>query len=73
MHISRRLLWVLLASKVELPMSAAPRLGDQEWMRRFRIFIRAFNEFVDALDDNKIDRASWARMCRAWDSLQTDH
>jgi|SRR6266700_7646745 len=36
---------------------ARSRLGDQEWMRRFRLFIRAFHEFVEALDDNKL--GSW--------------
>ena len=72
MLISRRLWWALLTPVMETQASARPRLGDQEWMRRFRVFVRAFNDFVDALDDNKLDRTRWARMCIAWDDLQTD-
>lgn len=41
-------------------------------MRRFRIFIKAFNEFVEALDENKLDRTKWARMRKAWNDLDTD-
>ena len=48
---------------------ADPKLGDPEWMRRFRTFIKAFNEFVEALDDNRLDRAKWARMRHAWNDI----
>lgn len=54
------------------PAVAHIKLGDSEWMRRFRIFIKAFNDFVEALDDNRLDRAKWGRMRTAWDDLEVD-
>jgi hypothetical protein len=51
---------------------ARPQLGDPEWMRRFRVFIKAFNSFVEALDDNKPDRSKWQQMREAWHKLELD-
>jgi len=67
-RISLPLCLMILAS----PTTAHVKLGDPEWMRRFRIFIKAFNEFVEALDDNRLDRAKWVRMRTAWDDLEVD-
>lgn len=49
---------------------ARPKLGDAEWMRRFREFIKAFNDFVVALDDGKLDRVKWERMRDTWHRIE---
>jgi hypothetical protein len=48
---------------------AAPSLGNPEWMRRFGDFVRAFNTFVEALDENKLDHAAWERVRVLWKSI----
>lgn len=30
---------------------ARPKLGDEEWMRSFRSFVKLFNKFVDSLNE----------------------
>lgn len=42
------------------------KLGDQEWMRRFREFVKVFNAFVNSLNDGKVDRRPWRLMRKAW-------
>jgi hypothetical protein len=64
--------FVLALLVLAQPAFARVKLGDQEWLRRFRLFIKAFNEFVEALDDNKLDRGKWRRMQETWDDLDTD-
>jgi len=49
---------------------AHARIGDAEWMRRFREFIKAFSDFVVALDDNKLDLSKWERMRTTFHSLE---
>jgi hypothetical protein len=72
MPLSRRLYVLLFTFGLPHPLFARPALGDPEWMRRFKIFVKAFNDFVDSLDDNKLDRAKWSRLCSAWRSLDPD-
>jgi hypothetical protein len=55
-----------------MPALARAKLGDGEWMRRFREFIKAFNAFVEALDDGKLDRVKWERMRAEWRQLEID-
>jgi hypothetical protein len=68
--VSRRLLFATIAVGFNMPAFARTKLGDGEWMRRFREFIKAFNAFVEALDDGKLDRAKWERMRAEWHQLE---
>ncbi|HYO84775.1 MAG TPA: hypothetical protein VES20_25460 [Bryobacteraceae bacterium] len=66
----RRALWVSLAGIGVLPKAVArPKLGDAEWLRRFGVFLRALNLFVLALNEDRLDRAGWARVQSAWAEL----
>ena len=72
MQVSRRLSLFLFSLGLTPPALSRPRLGDQEWMLRFKVFVKCFNDFVDALDDNKLDHQKWARLRSAWHALETD-
>jgi hypothetical protein len=48
---------------------AKPKLGDDEWMRRFRDFVKAFQPFVEALNDGRFDFSLWAQMRARWKNL----
>ena len=68
----RRTLFVSLAGFGLLPMAIArPKLGDAEWLRRFGVFLQALNLFVLALNEDRLDRAGWARVQSAWAELET--
>jgi hypothetical protein len=57
----------MLLSVVSVPHAEAhPRLGDDEWMERFRVFVKHFNAFVDSLNDGKFDMTTWRQMGEAW-------
>jgi len=45
---------------------ARPNLGDKEWMRRFRELVKAFNAFLEVLNEGKFDVAKWNAVCAAW-------
>jgi hypothetical protein len=47
-------------------------LGDEEWMRRYREFVRASNDFVIALNDGILDRTRWARLRAAFHAIDTE-
>lgn len=68
MNGSRRRLFGLLFLPIR-GINAKPRLGDADWMRAFRTFIKACNAFVMALDDGKLDSARWEEMRAAWRAL----
>jgi hypothetical protein len=53
---------VITSIAFEAQADIRPKLGDDEWIRRFRGFIKSFNDFVVALDEGKLDRAGWERM-----------
>jgi hypothetical protein len=46
------------------------RLGDAEWMRSFREFIDAFNDFVVSLDHNRLNLVAWERMRTTFHQLE---
>jgi len=48
---TRRRWFVLLLAVLPKAAIARPTLGDDEWMRRFREFVKSFNAFVNALND----------------------
>jgi hypothetical protein len=58
--LRRRFFVAMTSSALGAQVRARPRLGDPEWMRTFRVFINAFNDFVVALDNDRLDRAAIA-------------
>ena len=46
-----------------------PKLGDDEWFRQFHAFVRLFNNFVESLNDGKLDRSLWRQMHVAWQNM----
>lgn len=48
-----------------------PRLGDDEWYRRFQAFLQELNRFVICLNDDRVDLAQWKKVCQAWTALGT--
>ena len=53
-------------------LSARPKLGDDEWMRSFRSFVKLFNSFVESLNDGKFDVSTWQRMRVAFTRLDVN-
>jgi hypothetical protein len=51
---------------------AQPKLGDPDWMRHFRDFVKIFNSFVETLNDGTFDVSKWHRMQRAWKELDVE-
>ena|SRR5215469_16551689 len=72
-NMTRRL-WFrfLLPIFTVLPSWSQPRLGDEEWMRRFRSFVKLFNTFVESLNEEKFDFPTWQRMRDAWRKLEAE-
>jgi hypothetical protein len=68
-RFTRRLCCMCSLGLLSRSVSRGTALGDAEWMRHFREFIRAFNAFVDALDDNRLDHSAWQRMRIIWKTL----
>lgn len=72
-QISRRGLFSVFL--VLVPRSAFAtqcRLGDEEWFRRFRVFVKMFNAFVDSLNDGKVDLHTWHNMHEAWTKMDCE-
>jgi hypothetical protein len=62
---------ILLPILMAVPAwSSQPQLGDEEWMRRFRSFVKLFNAFVESLNEGRFDLATWQRMRDAWRKLE---
>jgi hypothetical protein len=68
-EMSRRSVFAVIVA-CNVMSSAHARIADAEWMRRFREFIKAFNDFVVALDDNKLDLSKWESMRTTFHSLE---
>jgi len=71
--MTRRLWFMfLLPIFTVVPSWSQPRLGDEEWMRRFRSFVKLFNTFVESLNEEKFDFPTWQRMRDAWKKLEAE-
>ena len=70
--MTRRLCFRLIVATIPLSAFARPKLGDAEWMRRFRDFVRIFNGFVDSLNEGRFDLSKWRRMRAVWTELDVD-
>jgi hypothetical protein len=70
--MTRRMCFALIITL--FPVSAFPRskLGDEDWMRHFRDFVKLFNAFVKALNDGTFDLSTWRRMQSAWKELDVN-
>ena len=69
---TRRKWFVLLGSMVLPTAVAHAKLGDDEWMKRFRDFVKSFNAFVTALNDGSFDVSRWQRMRIDWKRLDAE-
>jgi hypothetical protein len=67
---TRRCWFALCLALVPSLAPAQPRLGDDEWMKRFRDFVKSFNEFVNALNDGSFDVSRWRRAQTDWRKLE---
>ena len=52
-------------------LAGGQKLGDDEWMRHFRDFVKLFNKFVESLNDGRFDVDTWGRMRLDWTKLQS--
>ena len=69
-RLSRRALFgVFLALTPKSALGTECRLGDEEWFRRFRAFVKVFNAFVNSLNDGKVDLHAWYEMQEAWKQM----
>ncbi len=69
--MTRRMCFGLVFALLPLPAFGRQRLGDDEWMRHFRDFVKLFNTFVESLNDGKFDFATWDKMRLDWTKLQS--
>lgn len=70
--MTRRWWFMLPLLILPVPSWPHPRLGDEEWMRRFRAFVKLFNAFVEALNEQRFDLPTWQRMRDAWKRLEAE-
>ena len=70
--MTRRMCFSLFSALFTWPAFAGQKLGDDEWMRRFRLFVKAFNAFVEQLNEGSFDISTWHTMRRAWKELDTE-
>ena len=68
----RQVLFGLLLLLFPYRAAAQPKLGDEEWYRRFRAFVKDFNAFVNALNDGRLDLAIWRKMHETWKKMDCD-
>ncbi len=64
--MGRRASFLLFATALHGFGASRPKLGDDEWMRKYRAFIKASNDFVIAINDDVFDRVKWERLKAAW-------
>lgn len=70
--MTRRMCFALIIALFSGPALARPKLGDEEWMRRFRAFVRTFNAFVEVLNEGSFDLSRWHGMRAAWKELDVE-
>jgi len=70
--MTRRVCFVLLIGCHGLLAFAHPKLGDEDWMRRIRAFVKTFNAFVEVLNDGNFDVAKWYSMRSACKELDAE-
>jgi hypothetical protein len=71
-RLGRRASMLVLSAAAAAYAGRQPKLGDAEWMRRFREFVKAFNDFIITLNDNILDRGKWERLRSAWREIETE-
>ncbi len=69
-RLTRRFFIAATSAALAPELHSYARLGDAEWMRTFREFIDAFNDFVVGLDHNRLNLAAWERMRTTFHELE---
>jgi hypothetical protein len=64
-----RLYFAVFVTLISESAFARPNLGDTEWMRRFREFVKTFNSFLEVLNEGKFDVSKWNAIRAAWKDL----
>jgi hypothetical protein len=67
--VTRRYLLPAMIAGLTLPGFSQQRIGDEEWLHQLHRFVKAMNEFLEALDDNRLDPSKWEQVCQAWRPL----
>jgi hypothetical protein len=73
-ELTDRRCWLMLFGAMLVPhaLVAQPRVGDDEWMKKFRDFVKSFNAFVTALNDGSFDVSRWQQMRIDWKKLDAN-
>ena len=70
-RLTRRFFIAATSAALAPELHSYARLGDAEWMRTFREFIDAFNDFVMGPDHKRLNLAAWERMRTTFHELET--
>ena|ERR1700733_9086555 len=69
MAMTRRFLLLAMITCLSPLGFSEERIGDQEWIHQLHRFLKVMNEFLGALDDNRIDLSKWKQVCEEWRPL----
>jgi hypothetical protein len=67
--ITRGMCFAVIVTLISGVAFARPNLGDKEWMRRFREFVKTFNSFLEVLNEGKFDVSKWNAIRGSWKDL----
>jgi len=70
--MTRRMCFALIITLFPGPTCARPKLGDEEWMRRFCAFVRTLIAFVEVLNEGTFDLSRCHGMRDAWKKLDAE-
>lgn len=68
-RMNRGMCFAVIVTLISGTTFARPNLGDKEWMRRFREFVKTFNSFLEVLNEGKFDVSRWNAIRTAWKDL----
>jgi len=70
--MGRRFLLLFASAALTATGVPKPKAGDADWVRKFRAFMKAMNEFLLTLNEDIFDVAKWERVRSAWHHLDSN-